>query len=289
MIRATRLPGNPLITPASGRRLGNNINGPSVIRVPDWLPGKLGDWYCYFAHHDGDHIRLAVADRPDGPWRIHEPGVLSVAATGFSKHVASPDVHVDEAERRIRMYVHGCCFPEPPLQRTRVALSSDGLHFTVDPTDIGSSYFRVFAWAGWHWAVVMPAMIMRSRNGVDGWETVGRLEFGHIRHSAVDLQGDAFDLFFTRKGDAPERILRAHITLAPEVADWQVGPIEEVLAPELPWEGVDAPHEPSRMGKIIGPAWQLRDPCIVHDGERRLLFYACAGESGIAAAQLHGD
>lgn len=289
MIRATRLPGNPLLTPASGRRMGDNLNGPSVIRVPDWLPGKLGDWYCYFAHHDGDHIRLAVADRPEGPWRVHEPGVLSVAEAGFSRHVASPDVHVDADLRRIRMYVHGCCFPTPPPQRTRVALSADGLHFAIRPTDIGRPYFRVFAWAGWHWAVVQPAQILRSRDGIDGWEEAGRLDLGTLRHNAVDLHGDGFDLYFTRIGDAPERILRRRITLAPAVADWRIGASEEVLAPELPYEGADAPHEASRSGRAHGPAWQLRDPCIVRDGDRRLLFYACAGESGLAAAHLHGD
>jgi len=33
-VRATRLPQNPLITLKSSSTLGDNINGPSVIRVP---------------------------------------------------------------------------------------------------------------------------------------------------------------------------------------------------------------------------------------------------------------
>ena len=37
--------------------LGNNINGPSVIRVPSWIRGAPGKYLMYFAHHNGDYIR----------------------------------------------------------------------------------------------------------------------------------------------------------------------------------------------------------------------------------------
>ena len=30
---------NPIITPALSETLSNNINGPSLIRVPDWMAG----------------------------------------------------------------------------------------------------------------------------------------------------------------------------------------------------------------------------------------------------------
>ena len=29
----------------------NNINGPSLIEAPEWLPQKLGRYYLYFANH----------------------------------------------------------------------------------------------------------------------------------------------------------------------------------------------------------------------------------------------
>jgi hypothetical protein len=38
-----------------------------VIRVPDWVENPLGAYYLYFAHHKGDHIRLAYARDPAGP------------------------------------------------------------------------------------------------------------------------------------------------------------------------------------------------------------------------------
>jgi len=52
-------------------RMGANVNGPSLIRAPAWLPNPLGRYYLYFAHHQGAYIRLAYADRLEGPWRTY--------------------------------------------------------------------------------------------------------------------------------------------------------------------------------------------------------------------------
>jgi len=55
----------PIIRPSmpglEGER-GASINGPSLIRVPDWVEDRLGTYYLYFAHHHGLDIRLAFAD-----------------------------------------------------------------------------------------------------------------------------------------------------------------------------------------------------------------------------------
>ena len=70
-VKVQRFPTNPLITPASSPTLGENINGPSVIRVPSWLPNPLGRYYLYFAHHAGTFIRLAYAgDLQLDRWQI---------------------------------------------------------------------------------------------------------------------------------------------------------------------------------------------------------------------------
>ena len=39
---------------------GDNINGPSLIRIPDWIPASeradpSAVYYLYFAHHTGDY------------------------------------------------------------------------------------------------------------------------------------------------------------------------------------------------------------------------------------------
>src|SRR5690242_6660174 len=87
---AARQACNPLIsremfTEANVPTDGNNINGPSLIRVPDWLPPeKRADpqalYYLYFAHHTGQYIRMAWAKNVEGPYRLFNPGagVLSL-------------------------------------------------------------------------------------------------------------------------------------------------------------------------------------------------------------------
>ncbi len=65
-MKVDRLPTNPIIQPQMDGRMGDNVNGPSLIRVPDWLPNPLGKYSLYFAHHRGDYIRLAYADELGG-------------------------------------------------------------------------------------------------------------------------------------------------------------------------------------------------------------------------------
>src|SRR5438094_549778 len=106
-MRAERFPDNPLIRPHMDARMGDNVNGPALIRVPEWIERRLGTYYLYFAHHRGRYIRLACADHLEGPWRTYEPGVLDLDASYCEHHIASPDVHVDDERRQLRLYFHG--------------------------------------------------------------------------------------------------------------------------------------------------------------------------------------
>src|SRR5438132_11573094 len=81
LVVARRLSQNPLITTRSSASLGDNINGPTVIRVPAWVAHPLGRYYMYFAHHMGTFIRLSYADRIEGLRQINEPGVMDVSST----------------------------------------------------------------------------------------------------------------------------------------------------------------------------------------------------------------
>ena len=117
----TRLRQNPLISVDTSSSLGGNVNGPTVIRVPDWIDRPLGRYYMYFANHMGEFVRLAYADTLTGPWRVYEPGVLHVRNTAFFRpqpdpketledfytHVASPEIYVDTARKRVVMWIHG--------------------------------------------------------------------------------------------------------------------------------------------------------------------------------------
>jgi hypothetical protein len=75
-------------------RMGDNINGPSLIRVTEWVQNPLDKYYLYFAHHQGTNIRTAFADKLEGSWQLYGPGVLDLADSLFNDHIASPDVHV---------------------------------------------------------------------------------------------------------------------------------------------------------------------------------------------------
>ena len=45
-----RFANNPIIHEGLLPKLeGDNINGPSLIKVPDWVENKLGKYYLYFA------------------------------------------------------------------------------------------------------------------------------------------------------------------------------------------------------------------------------------------------
>ena len=75
-IEVKRFAENPILHEGLSDTLGNKLNGPSLIRVPDWVKDPFGKYYLYFAHHKGNFIRLAYADDLHGPWRIYEPGTI---------------------------------------------------------------------------------------------------------------------------------------------------------------------------------------------------------------------
>lgn len=211
-------------------------------------------------------------------------------------HIASPDVHVDHEREEIVMYFHG--LEAMGEQSTRVATSRDGISFDASPEILGPSYFRVFRHDGWWYALAMPGVVLRSADGRTGFETGPRLFVPEMRHSAVRVEGDRLDVLWTRVGDEPERILHSVIDLDRPWSEWSdrgLGPDGEpleVLRPERSWEGAELPPVASRRGAVDQPVHQLRDPCLfsdVVDGvERWWLFYAVAGESGIAVAEVHG-
>ena len=80
-VQIQRLADRPIIHQGMDPALGDNINGPSLIRVPPWVTAPLGRYYLYFAHHEGGYIRLAFADDLLGPWRVHPPGALRLSET----------------------------------------------------------------------------------------------------------------------------------------------------------------------------------------------------------------
>ena len=318
-MQVERLIDAAIVGPEAHASIGVNIQGPSLIRAPDWLPSRLGNYYLYFADHKGSYIRLAYADELAGPWRVHPSGSLHLAQSCFptsppeappelveaaesraraagvtyghsalheltTPHIASPDVHVDDANRRIVMYFHG--LEDAGVQLSRAALSSDGVEFRARPEPLGRTYMRVFRHDGWTYALAMPGIFYRSRDPLGGFEEGPLLFNPNMRHSAVLLRGDTLHVFWTQVGDVPERILHSTVELGGDWMAWRDSAATEVMRPERPWEGSDAPLAPSVRSVAYGHVNQLRDPAIFEENGELFLLYAVAGESGIAIARL---
>ena len=322
-VTITRMMDKPIIGPDLHPSIGENIQGPSLIRVPDWVENPLGNYYLYFADHKGRYIRLAYADELTGPWQVHAPGTLPIEESFFAPtpppitdeqlaeltaarsgvsglgspvshdlsleftmpHIASPDVHVDHEKEMIIMYYHG--LEGPAFQHTRVATSADGINFLAQEENLGRSYFRVFKHDGMTYALAMPGQFYRSNDGFTNFEEGPRLFGPNMRHSAVIVRDDFLYVFWTRVGDAPESIMLSTIDLSSDWMNWKESEAVVVLKPEFDWEGASAPVEPSVRSTAYGQVNQLRDPAIhVEDGVVYLL-YAVAGESGIALARVN--
>jgi len=321
-MKVIRLGNDPIISPLSHPEAGPNIQGPSLIRVPEWIENPLGQYYLYFADHKGAYIRLAYADDPRGPWVLHTPGSLQLADSLFptkappvppggvekvraalakaginldnlehdlikemtAPHIASPDVHVNNINKSIVMYFHGLQgFGD---QKTRVATSPDGINFTALPEILGLTYFRVFKWRGWTYSLAMPGQFYRSKDGLSNFEKGPLLFNRNMRHSAVQVRGDTLYVYWTEVGETPEHIKLSTIELDRPWQDWHESASQEILRPQLTWEGADQSLVPSVRSVAYKRVNQLRDPAIFEDGEKTYLLYAIAGESGIAIAEV---
>ena len=300
-ITVTRLAGGPIITPDMDDRMGGNIQGPSLIKVPDWVENPLGKYYLYFADHRGTYIRMAYADEVTGPWIIHTPGTLKLGDSFFPTtcppcslapgrvaalypHIASPEVLVREDLKQIVMYYHGRGVER---QFTRAAVSSDGIRFEGREEDLGRAYFRVIEYEGYYYAMSMPGVLYRSRDGLTGFEAGPQFFTADMRHSALLIRDNLLHVFFTNRGDAPERIMLSTIELTENWREWRASEPIEVMRPELDYEGSDLPVEASKGGYIDERVHQLRDPAIFQEGNKTYLLYSVAGESGIAIAEIN--
>lgn len=300
--------GGPIITPSMLGAQGENINGPSLIKAPDWLSNPPGKYLLYFAHHEGDHIRLAYADQLTGPWRIHEGGVLHTRDLSWNTdHIASPDVIVDDEKKQIRLYFHTRPLPRDLTpdkpgyqaslagrkQTSHVAVSTDGLKFQVRPETLGPSYFRVWRWDGAYFALPRAGSpLLRSEDGLTNFVAADKGPFDHnvvfksIRHVAVANDGDELSVFYSRLGDAPEHIMLAKVKMTSDWRAWKAGEPVSLLRPQTAAEGAKLPFTPSRNGKITFPENALRDPAVYREGGRTYLLYAVQGERGVSIAEL---
>lgn len=299
-LTVTRLGDGPLITPEMDARMGGNIQGPSLIKVPDWVENPLGNYYLYFADHRGTYIRMAYANEVTGPWTVHSPGSLTLEDSLFPTtcppcssapgsnaplyaHIASPDVHVREDLQQIVMYIHG---RDIGRQFTRAVVSQDGINFQGREEDLGRPYFRVIKHNDYFYAMSMPGYLYRSADGLSNFEAGPQFFNRDMRHSALLIRDNQLYVFFTQAGQEPEKILLSTIELTDNWQEWTASEPVEVLRPEVDYEGANLALEISRRGHIDERVHQLRDPAIYQEGDKTYLLYSIAGESGIAVAEI---
>jgi len=261
---------------------GNNINGPSLIRVPDWVENPLGKYYLYFGHHNGQYIRLAYSDNVEGPYKVHHPGTLKKNQTNCISHIASPDVHIDEESKRIIMYYHGDI---EGGQKSFISWSNDGINFETNNKVLGDFYFRVFKHKDKFYSIAKNKNIDGIVYESDSWEGEFKPMFNllpNIRHTACLVKENILFLFYTTIGDTPESIK----VLELDLDTWEPKRVEVLIKPTEEWEGGNLPLTKSKPGSSTvyggGAVKELRDPCVYED----YLLYSLKGELGIGISKL---
>jgi hypothetical protein len=226
----------------------------------------------------------------------------------FYTHVASPEVYVDNANRRLVMWFHGWFtegqrWPavEPAArawaqkngygQYTQAAESRDGLTYAVRPAITRTSYLRVFTREGGLFGMSRLGLLLRASEALAVFEPgpnpfAGGPYAGRVRHVAVLQRGSTLNVFFTAIGDDPERVMLTAIEATGDWKTWRPSEAIEILRPEAPYECPTLPGGPSTAGDVKGPVRQLRDPAIFEEHGRTFLFYSICGEQGIAGAEL---
>jgi len=260
-----------------------NINGPSLIKVPDFVKDKLGNYYLYFADHTGQHIKMAYSDHIEGPYTLVKGGTLQLKETPCNKHIASPDVHIKKD--KIVMYYHGDI---DAGQFTFESESLDGINFTSYDTVLTPFYHREFEYLGSTYALcknkninsqLFHKFFTNNEKTKTKYKALYDLMPGS-RHTAVHVENNILYIVYSLVGEAPERLYIC------KIVDWEIVSNYELARPELAWEGADQPFKASQYGMSLEFSNQLRDPYIYSENNQLYLLYSYGGESGISFGKL---
>lgn len=211
---------------------------------------------------------------------------MSAAATTVP-HIASPEVVADRASRQLVLFYHG--LDHHGRQSSRIATSSNGLEFTGLEREVAGAYLRHFEHRGTHYLLGMAGALYRSESVTGPYELRSSLLFApDMRHPGLWLEDGVLYVFWSRLGDAPERILLSEIDVsALDWRSWRATEAVEMLRPEDDWEGARLPIHKSIRGELDLPSHELRDPFLFRDSDGAFyLFYVGGGERGIGAARL---
>jgi len=235
-------------------------------------------------------------------------------------HIASPDVHVDDDAREIIMYFHSGSpyrFNGRDIrdQVTWVNTSDDGLSFRrsdTRPVILGESYMRVFEYDRTLYAFDNSGGPRRAPSFNNPWEPPRNYYNGNtlsnlwerrranlfrdaipeadrrVRHSGIRVSGNNAQIFYSIRGDSPERLFVSNMNL--NTHSWNEWtsriPGTEILRAVAGWEGGEIRPRASTGGAATGVN-QLRDPYPFEDDDGSLyLYYSGQGEEAIGVAAL---
>jgi hypothetical protein len=166
----------------------NNVMFPTLIRVPEWVPNRLGNYYLYCGSHNGhSHMYLFYSDNIEGPYTLHvqdytDPdgntrkiSIFPMELNYMTGHATAPDVHIEEDEDgqggRFVMYFHG------DTQHGRVndgdvygyhhtasvAFSDDGIHWEgVDYMILPQGYARFFSANDRNYTLIRQGLVVKE-------------------------------------------------------------------------------------------------------------------------------
>lgn len=295
---------------------GSNINGPCLIQLPADHPAYLAPYQLYFAHHNGDHIRVAAADNLAGPWQLVPEAAITLASVSglLHDHIASPDLALIDGE--LWLWLHGAIDGPPRMaipppnsgtQGTVAMRWRDGRFQLVSDSIIAPPYLRWFhyddAWYGISWGGLLlkaehglyqpltpgpvvsePLLSLHSGVTASNLSPADRLR---VRHVAIDSDPSGLVwVYFSCINDQPEQIYRARLATETDWREWQLVDLELVRRPTEPWEGADLPVIVGRQGAIDEAVHALRDPDVVRLDGRCYLLWSVAGEHGLAVGEL---
>lgn len=288
--RRLLLPSNPEITSR-----GENINGPTVMQLRFGIH-KRPFFVLFYANHKGKFIRVAVSKQPAGPfirirvWGLH--WVWNPLAERWG-HVASPESVLVDGKRYLLSHSPSRRLPK---QRTYAARLYLGLFSPRPRLTQLPAYARIFSWQKKMYAVANGGALYRIEQ--PGWKPreleIDVREAIHspaletslrIRHPFILPIGENLVLFFTRRGDSPERILASLVVFNSDQSA-SVGKPIEVLRPELRFEGSGIPTKASAGGIAKDSENAVRDPFVFELEGKYILYYSVQAERGIACAEL---
>jgi hypothetical protein len=141
-------------------------------------------------------------------------------------------------------------------------------------------------------------LYQNSGGGATGsWNSLGNIDTGQsnrevmhnrpgsIRHLAIINYKEHVFVFYSRIGDAPERIYTSNLFMFSELP--RLAHEMEILRPIYKFEGSECKLEGSAPGQSIKFENAVRDPYVFEEEGKYYLFYTIGGESGIAICELN--